>query len=89
MHYPDDLEEYSKEFFNILCGRIVGEICQANNAHVTFHPPSFTEDPSVLSEFYGNPSALICFTSDQNENVIVLHDELQVSPPTGSTDIGR
>ena len=89
MHYPDDLEEYSKEFFNILCGRIVGEICQANNAHVTFHPPSFTEDPSVLSEFYGNPGALICFTSDQNENVIVLHDELQVSPPTGSTDIGR
>lgn len=89
MHYPDDLEEYSKEFFNILCGRIVGEICQANNAHVTFHPPCFTEDSSILSEFYVKPSALICFTSDKDENVIVLHDELQVSRSAEATDIGR
>lgn len=89
IHYPDDLEEYSKEFFNILCGRIVGEICRANNAHVTFHPPCFTEDPSILSEFYAKPRALICFTSDKDENVIVLHDELQVSSPAEATDIGR
>ena len=77
LHYPDDLEEYSKEFFNILCGRIVGEICRTKQAHATFQSPSFTEDPAVLSTFCENPSALICFTSDHNEKVIVLHDELQ------------
>lgn len=85
MHHSDDLEEYSKEFFNILCGRIVGEICQANNAHATFQPPRFTDDPSILSGSYRKPSALICFTSDRNEKVVILHDELQVAVPLNQT----
>lgn len=38
---PDDLEEFSKEYFNVLCGRIAGAIFRSTQIPVHFGPPMF------------------------------------------------
>lgn len=38
---PEDLEEFSKEYFNVLCGKIVGAIFQKTQVPAHFSPPVF------------------------------------------------
>lgn len=38
---PNDLEEFSKEYFNVLCGRIAGAMFQATQVPAHFGPPTF------------------------------------------------
>lgn len=38
---PEDLEEFSKEYFNVLCGRIAGAMFQATQIPAHFDPPEF------------------------------------------------
>lgn len=38
---PDDVEEYTKEFFNVLCGRLVSEIFILTKSPARFYPPCF------------------------------------------------
>lgn len=38
---PEDLEEFSKEYFNVLCGRIARAMFQATQIPAHFSPPSF------------------------------------------------
>lgn len=38
---PEDLEEFSKEYFNVLCGRIAGAMYQATKIPAHFDPPEF------------------------------------------------
>lgn len=38
---PEDLEEFSKEYFNVLCGRIARAMFQATNVPAHFSPPVF------------------------------------------------
>ena len=38
---PEDLEEFSKEYFNVLCGRIAGAMFQATQVPAHFSPPVF------------------------------------------------
>lgn len=38
---PEDLEEFSKEYFNILCGKIVRAIFQTTQVPAHFSPPVF------------------------------------------------
>lgn len=37
----EDLEEFSKEYFNVLCGRIVGAMFRATHIPAHFGPPVF------------------------------------------------
>lgn len=37
----EDLEEFSKEYFNVLCGRIAGAMFQATQVPAHFSPPVF------------------------------------------------
>lgn len=37
----EDLEEFSKEYFNVLCGKIVGAMYQATRVSAHFGPPVF------------------------------------------------
>ena len=37
----EDLEEFSKEYFNVLCGKIVGAMFQATQIPAHFGPPTF------------------------------------------------
>lgn len=38
---PEDLEEFTKEYFNVLCGRIVGAMFRATQVPAHFGPPVF------------------------------------------------
>lgn len=38
---PEDLEEFSKEYFNVLCGRIAGAMFRATQVPAHFDPPAF------------------------------------------------
>lgn len=38
---PEDLEEFSKEYFNVLCGKIAGAMFQATQVSAHFGPPMF------------------------------------------------
>ncbi|MDE6743212.1 MAG: hypothetical protein K2J95_04925 [Lachnospiraceae bacterium] len=38
---PEDLEEFSKEYFNVLCGRIAGAMFRATQIPAHFGPPVF------------------------------------------------
>ena len=38
---PEDLEEFSKEYFNVLCGKIAGAMFQATQVPAHFSPPAF------------------------------------------------
>ena len=38
---PEDLEEFSKEYFNVLCGRIAGAMFRATQVPAHFSPPVF------------------------------------------------
>lgn len=38
---PEDLEEFSKEYFNVLCGRIAGAMFRATQVPAHFGPPVF------------------------------------------------
>lgn len=38
---PEDLEEFSKEYLNVLCGRITGAMFRATQVPAHFGPPEF------------------------------------------------
>lgn len=38
---PEDVEEFSKEYFNVLCGRIAGAMFRATQIPAHFGPPVF------------------------------------------------
>lgn len=38
---PEDLEEFTKEYFNVLCGKIAGAMFQATQISAHFGPPVF------------------------------------------------
>lgn len=38
---PEDLEEFSKEYFNVLCGRIAGSMYRVTQVPAHFDPPVF------------------------------------------------
>ncbi len=38
---PEDMEEFSKEYFNVLCGRIAGAMFRATQVPAHFGPPAF------------------------------------------------
>ncbi len=74
---PDDLEEYSKEFFNVLCGQIVREIFQLSKAGAYFHSPIFLRKcpASVLDP--SRPLTSLNFIDDQSGQLTVLYGELR------------
>lgn len=38
---PEDLEEFSKEYFNVLCGKVAGAMFRATQIPAHFGPPEF------------------------------------------------
>lgn len=38
---PEDIEEFSKEYFNVLCGKIAGAMFKATKVPPHFGPPTF------------------------------------------------
>lgn len=65
---PTDLEEYSKEFFNVLCGHLVAEIFRYTKVPTHFEVPSFVSVcPPIPAE---REDLSMCYSSDRAETVI-------------------
>ena len=65
---PTDLEEYSKEFFNVLCGHLVAEIFRYTKVPTRFEVPSFAPaSPCTQTE---REDLSMCYSSDHAETVI-------------------
>lgn len=77
---PEDLEEYTKEYFNVLCGRLAGEIFHTTRLGARFHAPLFTsgDDANQLTA-RSAPEEIIYFTSMQSESVMLSHGAVWIA----------
>lgn len=66
---PTDLEEYSKEFFNVLCGHLVAEIFRYTKIPTRFQVPSFVP-ACACSNPTERENLSMCYSSDHAETVI-------------------
>ena len=71
---PEDMEEYSKEFFNVLCGHIVSEIFRRTKLPARFHTPCFAYGDT--DEEKAKDKIRIRYASDQAERAELLHDKI-------------
>lgn len=68
---PQDVEDFSKEFFNVLCGSISAKLFQLTRVASRFGVPGFCHghyEPSDKEEQF-----VITYFSDQNEGVQLTH----------------
>lgn len=68
---PQDLEDFSKEFFNILCGHIAAKVFQATKVASRFGIPSFYRGRFEPAD--QEPHFVLSYTSDWNERVQLTH----------------
>ncbi len=71
-----DVEDSSKEFFNILCGYIAAQMYQMTKVPLRFGIPVFYPGRYV-PEGYGE-DFVICYTSDRNENAQLIYHTPQM-----------
>lgn len=69
---PADLEDCTMEFFNVLCGRLVGEIFQESHAGAWFPIPNFAHSFYTDAIGAGQSGSLVCFISDRREHMAVF-----------------
>lgn len=73
---PEDLEEYAKEYVNVLCGRLVGAIFHETRMGASFHPPMFVNGHYTAVLPREAEEHVICFVDPQEDAVLVAHNEL-------------
>ena len=68
---PEDVEEFSKEYFNVLCGKIVGAMFQATQVPAHVGPPSFChgryEPEDKEAQF------ILTYADEQREGAQLIH----------------
>lgn len=75
---PDDIEEYMKEFINVICGHIVASVFRKTKKSARFHCPRFKEG------FYlpppGGAGAMITtyYIDEYSETAILSNDRFSV-----------
>ena len=68
---PEDLEEFSKEYFNVLCGRIARAMFQETQVPAHFNPPTFH---SGRYEPEGQEiQFVLTYSSGQREGAQLIH----------------
>lgn len=68
---PQDIEDFAKEYFNVLCGQIAAGLFNATHIAARFGVPNFH-----LGRYTPNESGeqlILNYTSDKNENAQVIH----------------
>lgn len=68
---PQDVEDFSKEYFNMLCGHIAARLFQVTKISSRFGIPAFYRGRYV-PEGHGD-HFVISYTSDENENAQLIH----------------
>ena len=68
---PEDLEEFSKEYFNVLCGKITGAMFRATKVPAHFSPPEFYHGRYVpegqLAQF------VLTYSDEHSESAQLIH----------------
>jgi hypothetical protein len=65
---PEEVREFAEEFFNVLCGRFIAEICTARDLSIRLHPPTYqTADVGARAIGFREPQAAVFFQTDQKE----------------------
>lgn len=68
---PEDLEEFSKEYFNVLCGKVAGAMFRATQIPAHFGPPVFYHG---RYEPEGQAAQLVLTYSDEHsEGAQLIH----------------
>ncbi|MCI8501076.1 MAG: chemotaxis protein CheX [Oscillospiraceae bacterium] len=68
---PQDIEDFSKEYFNVLCGRIVSRLYQETKVPYRFGIPTFYRG-KALPDGYREHFALI-YESDENRSAQLIY----------------
>lgn len=82
---PEDqfeVQEYAVEFFNVLCGRFVSELSEANQRMACIAPPQYETSPNV-TELVIEPLHTLCFMSEDRETAVFSWTALQTECCTG------
>ncbi len=72
---PQDIEDFAKEYFNVLCGQIAAGLFNATHIASRFGVPNFhfgCYTPDGTGE-----QLVLNYTSDKNENAQVIHQAEQ------------
>ena len=75
---PQDIEDFAKEYFNVICGNIVNKVFQLAHVASRFHIPSFCVGRRAPSE-EGRCRCVLNYTSSRNEGAQLIHE-----PPSGT-----
>ena len=46
----EEVSDYASEFFNVLCGRFVSELCRVTRAPARFTPPQYNPEPAPFEK---------------------------------------
>ncbi|MEG0780937.1 MAG: response regulator, partial [Oscillospiraceae bacterium] len=63
----EDVEEYTKEFCNVLCGRLLSEVYRTNGSRARFYPPRYTTERCPANLQTGEPIHHFYYLSEQGE----------------------
>ena len=72
---PEDVEEFSKEYFNVLCGKVTGAIHRTTQATVHFGVPTFYhghyEPEGQEAQF------VLTYTDEYSEGAQLIHHQVR------------
>lgn len=68
---PQDVEDVTKEYFNVLCGRIVSRLLQKTKTPVRFSVPAFQKGHYTPGDRQRH--IVLTYTSDKNEHAQLIH----------------
>jgi hypothetical protein len=68
---PRDVEDFAKEYFNVLCGHIVAQLYRETKIPARFSPPSFRAGRYIPEDHLRH--IVLTYAGDRNEHVQLIH----------------
>lgn len=72
----EDIEEYIKEFFNIVCGHIVAAVFEKTKTAARFQCPEFSNGYKEPEKTECNTIIVTHYMSEEEENAMLLYDKI-------------
>lgn len=66
-----DLEDFSKEYFNVLCGKIAGFLKETTQIAARFSVPIFFRGPYIPEDY--KTQFVLTYSDDQHKGVQLIH----------------
>ena len=66
-----DVEDFTKEYFNVLCGHIVAQLYRETKVPARFSPPSFRAGRYIPEDHLRH--IVLTYAGDRNEHVQLIH----------------